>query len=195
MAVPDEFFLHFGSQPLLQMLVILLIAVPMYICSTGSIPVAAALMMKGLSPGAALVMLMAGPACNVASMLVVGKVLGRRTLAMYLASIIGGAVLFGFAVDYLLPCEWFTSYLSATEAYIHEGASCIEWTSTVILVLLLLNVIRMKLTHHDTCCCHHEAEEHSNCCCHHEEEEHSNCCCHHEAEEEHHEHRDCCHHK
>ena len=72
-AVPDEFFLSFGSQPLLQMLVILVIAVPqmlviliiaipMYICSTGSIPVAAALMMKGLSPGAALVMLMAGPA-------------------------------------------------------------------------------------------------------------------------------------
>ena len=60
-AVPDEFFLSFGSQPLLQMLVILVIAVPMYICSTGSIPVAAALMMKGLSPGAALVMLMAGP--------------------------------------------------------------------------------------------------------------------------------------
>ena len=50
--VPDEFFLSFGSQPLLQMLVILAIAVPMYICSTGSIPVAAALMMKGLSPGA-----------------------------------------------------------------------------------------------------------------------------------------------
>ena len=54
-AVPDEFFLSFGSQPLLQMLVILVIAIPMYICSTGSIPVAAALMMKGLSPGAALI--------------------------------------------------------------------------------------------------------------------------------------------
>ena len=49
-AVPDEFFLTFGNYPLLQMLVILVIAVPMYICSTGSIPVAAALMMKGLSP-------------------------------------------------------------------------------------------------------------------------------------------------
>lgn len=72
-AVPDEFFLSFGNQPLLQMLVILVVAVPMYICSTGSIPVAAALMMKGLSPGAALVMLMAGPAVNIASILVVKK--------------------------------------------------------------------------------------------------------------------------
>lgn len=50
-AIPDDFFLQFGSQPLLQMLVILVVAVPMYICSTGSIPVAAALIMKGLSPG------------------------------------------------------------------------------------------------------------------------------------------------
>ncbi len=68
--IPDEFFLHFGSQPLLQMLVILIVAVPMYICSTGSIPVAAALIMKGLTPGAALVMLMAGPAVNLASIMV-----------------------------------------------------------------------------------------------------------------------------
>lgn len=52
--VPDEFFLNLGSSPLLQMLIILIVAVPMYICSTGSIPVAAALIMKGLSPGAAL---------------------------------------------------------------------------------------------------------------------------------------------
>ena len=77
-AVPDEFFLSFGSQPLVQMLVILAIAVPMYICSTGSIPVAAALIMKGLSPGAALVMLMAGPAVNLASILVIHKAMGRR---------------------------------------------------------------------------------------------------------------------
>ncbi len=83
-AVPDEFFLSFGSQPLLQMLVILVIAVPMYICSTGSIPVAAALMMKGLSPGAALVMLMAGPAVNLASILVVHKSMGRRFTSIYL---------------------------------------------------------------------------------------------------------------
>ena len=94
-AVPDEFFLTFGNQPLLQMLVILVIAVPMYICSTGSIPVAAALMMKGLSPGAALVMLMAGPAVNLASILVVNKSLGRRFTTIYLLTIVVFSVLFG----------------------------------------------------------------------------------------------------
>ena len=97
--VPDEFFLHFGSNPLLQMLVILVVAVPMYICSTGSIPVAAALIMKGLSPGAALVMLMAGPAINLASILVVRKALGARFTAIYLLVIVGFSILFGLLVN------------------------------------------------------------------------------------------------
>ena len=97
--VPNEFFLHFGSNPLLQMLVILIVAVPMYICSTGSIPVAAALIMKGLSPGAALVMLMAGPAVNLASILVVRKALGARFTAIYLLVIVGFSILFGLLVN------------------------------------------------------------------------------------------------
>lgn len=98
-AIPDEFFLHFGSQPLLQMLVILIVAVPMYICSTGSIPVAAALIMKGLSPGAALVMLMAGPAVNLASILVVRKAMGRLFTWIYLLVIVCFSVLFGLLVN------------------------------------------------------------------------------------------------
>ena len=98
-AVPDEFFLHFGNQPLLQMLVILIVAVPMYVCSTGSIPVAAALIMKGLSPGAALVMLMAGPAVNLGSILVVRKALGRSFTWIYLLVIVGFSILFGLLVN------------------------------------------------------------------------------------------------
>lgn len=97
--VPDEFFLHFGSSPLLQMLVILVVAVPMYICSTGSIPVAAALIMKGLTPGAALVMLMAGPAVNLASILVVKKALGTRFTVIYMLVIVGFSILFGLLVN------------------------------------------------------------------------------------------------
>ena len=100
-AVPDEFFLSFGKQPLLQMLVILIVAVPMYICSTGSIPVAAALMMKGLSPGAALVMLMAGPAVNIASILVVRKSMGSRFTWIYLLTIVCFSVLFGLLINAL----------------------------------------------------------------------------------------------
>ena len=86
--VPDNFFASFADKPLLKMAVVLLFSSPMYLCATGSIPIAAALMLKGLSPGAALVLLMAGPATNTASILVIGKVLGRRTLAAYLGSVV-----------------------------------------------------------------------------------------------------------
>ena len=122
------------------MLMVLLFAVPMYLCATGSIPIAVALMLKGLSPGTALVLLMAGPAVNVASLLVIGKVMGRKSLLTYLFSIVGCAILFGLGIDYLLPREWFTMPL----AHIHSCHGCgeISYFNTicsVVLALLLAN--------------------------------------------------------
>ena len=111
--LPDNFFTTFQSYPLLNMLLVLAISMPMYLCATGSIPIAVALMLKGLSPGAALVLLMAGPATNMAAILVINKVLKRKTLCIYLLSIIAGAMLFGLGIDYLLPTEWFTRGLVA----------------------------------------------------------------------------------
>jgi hypothetical protein len=166
--VPDSFFEVFKDNTLLSMLLVLCVSVPMYICATGSIPIAVALMMKGLTPGAALVMLMAGPACNVASILVVNKVLGKKTLMLYLAAIVGGSILFGFGIDYLLPREWFTDHLSNTHACCHDVASWFEWLCTGVLVLLLLNVLRMRLMHKSACSCGHEhGHEHGyHCHCH-----------------------------
>lgn len=163
--VPDEFFAIFKDNTSLSMLLVLAISVPMYICATGSIPIAVALMMKGLTPGAALVMLMAGPACNVASILVINKVLGKRTLILYLAAIVGGSVLFGFVIDHLLPREWFTEHLSNTLACCHDVAGWFEWLCTGILVLLLLNVLRMRLQHKSACGCEHHHED-GHCHCH-----------------------------
>lgn len=169
--VPDSFFAIFKDNTLLSMLLVLCVSVPMYICATGSIPIAVALMMKGLTPGAALVMLMAGPACNVASILVVNKVLGKKTLVLYLAAIIGGSILFGFGIDYLLPREWFTDHLSKTHDCCHEVAGWFEWLCTGILALLLLNVLRMRLMHKSACSCGHEHCSHDShhghhCHCH-----------------------------
>ena len=142
-AVPDEFFLSFGSQPLMQMLVILAIAVPMYICSTGSIPVAAALMMKGLSPGAALVMLMAGPAVNLASILVVQKAMGRRFTSIYLMTIVGFAVLFGL----LLNATGLDFSLASHDACCMTSAlpSPFKLICATVLTLLILFALMMKL--------------------------------------------------
>ncbi len=142
-AVPDEFFLSFGSQPLVQMLVILAIAVPMYICSTGSIPVAAALMMKGLSPGAALVMLMAGPAGNLASILVVHKAMGRRFTWIYLMTIVVFAVLFGL----LLNATGLDFSVASHDACCMTSAipSPFKLICATVLTLLIIFALMMKL--------------------------------------------------
>ena len=85
----------------LTMLVMLAAGIPTYICATASTPVAAALILKGVSPGAALVFLLAGPATNVTSLTVLTQVLGKRGVVIYLGSIAICAVLFGLATDWL----------------------------------------------------------------------------------------------
>ena len=156
--VPDSFFEVFKDNSLASMLLVLAFAIPMYLCATGSIPIAVALMLKGLTPGSALVLLMAGPACNMASILVINKVMGRKTLITYLASIIAGAVGFGLAIDHLLPREWFIPTIAPSAECCHEETSLFSWICTGVLVLLLINA-----------CWHHYHGGHSHCHCHDEE--------------------------
>ena len=136
--VPDDFFVRFADRPLLAYVVVLLIAIPMYVCATGSIPVAAALMLKGLSPGAALVFLMAGPASNMASILVIRRVMGQRTLWIYLLSLTAGAIVFGLGVDFLLPRTLFAPLSTSMAACCHPEMPWWQWASTGVMALLLL---------------------------------------------------------
>lgn len=158
--VPDSFFALFVDSPLLSMVVVMVFAIPMYLCATGSIPIAVALMLKGLSPGAALVLLMAGPAVNTASVLVVSKVLGRKTMMLYLASIIVGAMGFGLCIDYLLPSEWFLAPLREIHNCEH-GGSIFNLLCTILLGLLLLNAFWRSRGHHH----HHSCDCGSHCSC------------------------------
>ena len=153
--VPDSFFEIFKDNSLASMLLVLCFSIPMYLCATGSIPIAVALMLKGLTPGAALVLLMAGPACNMASILVINKVMGRKTLITYLASIIIGAVGFGLAIDHLLPREWFIPTITPSAECCHEETSLFSWICTGVLVLLLINAAW-----------HHYHGGHTHCHCH-----------------------------
>ncbi len=152
--VPDNFFAMWSDCPVLNMLVVLAISAPMYLCATGSIPIAAALMLKGLSPGAAFVLLMAGPATNMAAMLVIGKVLGRRTLLLYLTAILVGSVGCGLAIDYLMPAEWFSGVMAS------HGAACCgmtapwwQWLSSGLLAILLVAawILRIKKPDNHEC--------------------------------------------
>lgn len=143
--VPDDFFTLLAEYPLANMLLILLFALPMYLCATGSIPIAAALMLKGLSPGAAFVLLMAGPATNMASILIVRKVLERKTLILYLTSIIIGAIGFGLTIDYLLPAEWFSNTFATSKITSCKNGT--EWwkiASSLLFIGLIIHAFIKK---------------------------------------------------
>ncbi len=156
-AVPNDWLAALHDYKLLNMLIVLAIAIPMYVCATGSIPIAVSLMAKGLTPGAGLVLLMAGPAVNTASMLVIGKVFGGRTLKLYLLSIVVGAMLFGLGIDYLLPQEWFAVQSGITESACHEeGIGLFSYICTALLIIFLLNALLLSHHHHH----HHHHEEH-----------------------------------
>ena len=139
--VPDDFFADKIPNDFLGMILILVISIPVYICATASVPVAAVLMLKGLSPGAALVMLMAGPATNAATITMIGKVLGKKSLIGYLVAIITGALLSGLIIDYFLPAEWFR----VSEHFGHTGhnheAMLPVWLKTVSAIMLTLLII------------------------------------------------------
>ena len=157
-AVPDSWFTIFQGNTFYSILFVLAFSIPMYLCATGSIPIALALMVKGLTPGAALVLLMAGPASNAASILVVGKVLGKRTMLIYLFSIIAGAVLFGFGIDYLLPREWFTVPVMQHAACHEDGIGLFSYICTALLLILLVRALWPFGHHHHH---HHEALSHA----------------------------------
>lgn len=142
--VPDGFFTFFASYPLLAMIAVVIIAVPMYVCSTGSIPIALSLMLKGLSPGAAFVLLMAGPAANFASIIIVSKALGKRAAWIYLATIIVGAIAIGLCIDYLMPRQWFTLPLTQTTGACHMHLPLFSLICSVVLVLMLINAFYQK---------------------------------------------------
>ncbi len=97
--VPEELFGQYLSGGFSSMLIMLVVGIPLYICATASTPIAAALILKGVSPGAALVFLLAGPATNITTLTVLTGVLGKRTTAIYLGTIALFSVLFGLAVD------------------------------------------------------------------------------------------------
>jgi hypothetical protein len=100
--VPNGFFADQLGTGIFAMFVMMLIGIPMYVCATASVPLAAAFIMKGLTPGAALVFLMTGPATNAASIITIWKVMGRRTAIIYLISVAGSALLLGIALDLII---------------------------------------------------------------------------------------------
>jgi len=103
--IPDDFFSGLLGMGLAAMLVMMLLGIPVYVCATASVPVAAALIAKGVSPGAALVFLMTGPATNAAAIATIWKVMGRRTAVVYLGTVAVAALASGLALDAIFAIQ------------------------------------------------------------------------------------------
>jgi uncharacterized membrane protein YraQ (UPF0718 family) len=131
--VPDDFFAARLGRGLPAMLVMMLIGIPIYVCASASVPVAAAMILKGLSPGAALVFLITGPATNAAGLATIWKTLGRRTAILYLLTVAGCALAGGILLDSLIH-----SIDIGVASHVHNmGPSVVQHVSAVVLLVVL----------------------------------------------------------
>ena len=145
--IPDDFFTIYFKNSYLNMLIMLIASIPLYVCATASVPIAAVLLLKGISPGAALVFLMAGPATNAATITVISRVFGKKNLFIYLFSIITCALLFGTLINEFLPWDLFINNISDHISGHSEHEILPLWlktASSIILLLLIMNVYFQK---------------------------------------------------
>ena len=137
--VPQSFVERYLGSHIWSMLVMLVIGIPMYVCSTGSLPIAAALMLKGMSPGAAMVFLLAGPATNAITITVVSKELGKGATIIYVLTIAVMSIVFGFALNQI----WYGYGLSMR--HLAPGMMMlphwVEVASAIIFVVLIVHVV------------------------------------------------------
>ncbi|MEI6971854.1 MAG: SO_0444 family Cu/Zn efflux transporter [bacterium] len=129
--IPAGLFSDLIGTGIVSMLVMMAIGIPIYVCATASVPIAAAMIAKGVSPGAALVFLMTGPATNAAALASVWKVMGPRTALIYLGATAGTALASGLLLDWILPGGMVTN--------IGEAHSMLPgWVASGSAVILLL---------------------------------------------------------
>lgn len=132
--VPESFLSQWGSG-LLAMLVMVVVSIPMYICATASTPIAAGLLLAGVSPGAVLVFMLTGPATNLATLGVLGKELGRRALGAYLVGVIVSAIVMGFVLDWMLGTLGITIAISE---HLHQHEDSVFYLVSGIILSLLM---------------------------------------------------------
>ncbi|MFH1847005.1 MAG: SO_0444 family Cu/Zn efflux transporter [Candidatus Omnitrophota bacterium] len=141
--LPGGFIERYLGAGINAMVIMLLVGIPMYVCATASIPIAAALMLKGMNPGAAFVFLVAGPATNIVTMIVVAKNIGKNALVIYLGSIALSSLVLGFLLD---KVYLYFGQIDSLRFIIHRKAILPEWlgisTSVVLFILIVYNFVK-----------------------------------------------------
>ncbi len=135
--VPTDFGTRYLHSPVLNYLMILVISIPIYVCATGSIPIAASLIAKGVMPGAALTFLIAGPATNTVTISFVWKKMGKRVTLIYVLSIVVVAVVTGLIFDLLLiKVGVDVGFITPGEKFL---PSSIKLLSAAVMIFILIN--------------------------------------------------------
>ncbi len=132
--VPDDFFAQRLGKGLPAMLVMMAVGIPIYVCASASVPVAAALMGVGLSPGAALVFLMTGPATNAAGLTTIWNTLGRKIAILYLVTVAICALVSGLILDAIVT----QTHVHHAMAHTHAMFPPVVEQACAILLLALL---------------------------------------------------------
>lgn len=136
-AVPDNYWQAYLGGGIVSILIMMAIGVPIYVCASASVPIAAGLIHMGASPGAALAFLISGPATNAATITTTWKLMGRRTALLYLLTIAISAVGCGLLLDWLY--SFMQIALPQLDGHVHQhDASAGGWFSAFWAVVLLL---------------------------------------------------------
>jgi hypothetical protein len=138
--VPADFFTRYLNSEWLSMLAVMALGIPLYVCSTGSIPIALAMIGMGLSPGAALVFLITGPATNTATIATVLKTMGFRAVVIYLITLAGCSLAAGYLLNRLITTQVITEQIHRHES----TAGYLEQICALFLIGLLLAAILPK---------------------------------------------------
>jgi uncharacterized protein len=133
--VPPSLMSEYGNG-IFAMLLTVIISIPMYICATASTPIAAGLMLSGVSPGAALVFMLTGPATNIATLIVVKNELGVKSLLGYLTGVISTAIVSGLTLDWVL--ETFQITIQVSHGQHNEMTSLFYSVSAIVLAGLII---------------------------------------------------------
>jgi uncharacterized membrane protein YraQ (UPF0718 family) len=147
--MPQEYAKLLFDNKILTYFVILIVAVPLYTCATASLPIAAALMLQGMSPGAAFIFLTAGPATSAVTMSVVYKMLGKSSLVIYVSVICVMALIFGFIFDlYFKNLEILSISQDVDESNLLKSIA-----SLMMLILIVYHLYRIKFPKKGATCC------------------------------------------
>ncbi|MBF0209580.1 MAG: SO_0444 family Cu/Zn efflux transporter [Desulfamplus sp.] len=153
--ITPDFIESYLGDGIFSMFVMIAIATPLYVCATSSTPIAAALALKGLSPGAALVFLLAGPATNVATITVLSKFMGNKITAIYLVSIMGCSLFMGIITNWLYKLLGL-DITGWVQSNMNEEHGVVSIAAALLLLILVIKPIIKKRSHK------HHTDSHSH---------------------------------